>query len=73
MSMRVPCQYAIIQFMPYPETGEFANVGVVLACPQMRYLGARLAPVKRLNGLRTSLTALRLAFIAKHSATSKGT
>ncbi|WP_295913603.1 DUF3037 domain-containing protein [uncultured Xanthomonas sp.] len=47
MIMRVPCQYAIIQFLPYPETGEFANVGVVLACPQMRYLGARIAPPKR--------------------------
>ncbi|QDS15756.1 DUF3037 domain-containing protein [Xanthomonas arboricola] len=47
MSMRVPCQYSIIQFMPYPETGEFVNVGVVLACPQMRYLSARLAPVRK--------------------------
>ena len=24
------CRYAIVQFMPYAETGEFANVGVVL-------------------------------------------
>ncbi|WP_416203741.1 DUF3037 domain-containing protein [Xanthomonas euvesicatoria] len=47
MNMRVPCQYAIVQFMPYPETGEFANVGVVLACPQMRYLGVRIAPYRR--------------------------
>lgn len=47
MNVRVPCQYAIIQFMPYPETGEFANVGVVLACPQLRYLGARVAPHRR--------------------------
>ncbi|WP_343654359.1 DUF3037 domain-containing protein [Herbaspirillum sp.] len=47
MTLRVPCQYSIIQFMPYPETGEFANVGVVLACPQMRYLSARIAPVRR--------------------------
>lgn len=47
MTLRVPCQYAIIQFMPYPETGEFANVGVVLACPQMRYLSARIAPPRR--------------------------
>lgn len=47
MTLRVPCQYAIVQFMPYPETGEFANVGVVLACPQMRFLSARIAPLKR--------------------------
>ncbi len=28
------CRYAIVQFMPYPETGEFANVGVVAVIPQ---------------------------------------
>lgn len=28
------CRYAIVQFMPYPETGEFANVGVIVAVPQ---------------------------------------
>lgn len=27
------CRYAIVQFMPYPETGEFANVGVVAVVP----------------------------------------
>lgn len=28
------CRYAIVQFMPYSETEEFANVGVVLTCPE---------------------------------------
>jgi hypothetical protein len=28
------CRYALIQFMPYSETGEFANIGVLLVCPQ---------------------------------------
>ena len=28
------CRYATVQFMPYPETGEFANVGVIVAVPQ---------------------------------------
>ena len=27
------CRYALIQFMPYSETGEFANIGVLLVCP----------------------------------------
>ncbi len=45
--MRVACQYSIIQFLPFPETGEFANIGVVLACPAMRYLSSRLAPARR--------------------------
>lgn len=26
------CNYALLQFLPYPETGEFANVGVLVAC-----------------------------------------
>lgn len=45
--IRLPCQYAIIRFLPYAETGEFANVGVVLACPATGYLAARLMPIKR--------------------------
>jgi Protein of unknown function (DUF3037) len=36
------CRYAIVQFMPYAETGEFANVGVVLACPQTGYFDFKL-------------------------------
>jgi hypothetical protein len=44
---RYACQYAIIRFLPYAETGEFANVGVVLACPATGYLEARLMPPRR--------------------------
>lgn len=39
---RLACQYAIVRFMPYVETGEFANVGVLLWVPKTRYLGFRL-------------------------------
>ena len=28
------CNYALLQFLPYPETGEFANVGVLVACQE---------------------------------------
>lgn len=28
------CRYALIQLLPYSETGEFANIGIVLVCPQ---------------------------------------
>ena len=31
---KLACHYAIVRFLPYPETGEFANVGVVVACPE---------------------------------------
>lgn len=36
------CRYAIVQFVPYTETGEFANVGVVLACPETGYFDFKL-------------------------------
>jgi hypothetical protein len=36
------CRYAVLQFVPYMETGEFANVGVVLVCPQTGYFGFQL-------------------------------
>ncbi|KRG38551.1 hypothetical protein ARC78_15570 [Stenotrophomonas pictorum JCM 9942] len=47
MKTKVACQYAIVRFTPYAETGEFANVGVVLACPEINYLQGQLAPLKR--------------------------
>ncbi|MCW7540556.1 DUF3037 domain-containing protein [Aquabacterium sp. A7-Y] len=36
------CRYAVVQFMPYSETGEFVNVGVVLTCPATGYFDFRL-------------------------------
>lgn len=39
---RYACQYAIVRFLPYAETGEFANVGLVLVCPANGYFGFRL-------------------------------
>lgn len=44
---RLACQYAVVRFLPYAETGEFANVGVVLACPETGYFGARLLPTNK--------------------------
>ena len=38
----IPCRYAILRFLPYVETGEFANVGVVLMSTAGRYFGFRL-------------------------------
>lgn len=36
------CRYAIVQFAPYTETGEFANVGIVIACPETGYFDFKL-------------------------------
>lgn len=36
------CQYALLRFRPFVETGEFANVGIVLIAPEKRFFGYRL-------------------------------
>jgi hypothetical protein len=41
--MKYACQYAIVRFLPYAETGEFANVGIVLTCPQTGYFDFKLS------------------------------
>lgn len=40
--MKYVCQYAIVRFLPFVETGEFANVGTVLFCPDKRFFGFKL-------------------------------
>ena len=39
---KIPCQYAIVRFAPFIETGEFANVGIVMMAPKARYFGFKL-------------------------------
>lgn len=41
---KYPCQYSIVRFAPFAETGEFANVGLVLFVPTLGQLYYRLAP-----------------------------
>ena len=36
------CRYALLRFRPFVETGEFANVGVVLMAPDAGFFGYRL-------------------------------
>jgi hypothetical protein len=43
---KLACRYAIVQFSPYTETGEFANVGIVLTCPQTGFFGFKLQTKK---------------------------
>lgn len=40
--MKHACRYAIVRFMPYAETGEFANVGLVLMSPTAKFFGFRM-------------------------------
>lgn len=49
---QVACSYAALRFMPYRETGEFANVGVVVWAPEAGFFGHLSNPKlgKRLRG-----------------------
>lgn len=42
--MRAPCSYdyAIIRVVPRVEREEFVNVGVIVSCPALEYLAARI-------------------------------
>lgn len=39
---KIACQYAIVRFAPFVETGEFANVGIIMMAPKQRYFGFEL-------------------------------
>ena len=39
---QIACQYAIIRFAPFIETGEFANIGIIMMSPKHRYYGFQL-------------------------------
>jgi len=39
---KIACQYVIVRFAPFVETGEFANVGIVMISPEHRYFGFEL-------------------------------
>lgn len=36
------CNYALIRFTPYRQTGEFVNVGIVLFCSETNFFDSRL-------------------------------
>ena len=56
--MKYACQYAIVRFLPYAETGEFANVGIVLICPQTGYFNFKLLKhVRRISAFFEELDA----------------
>lgn len=42
--MRKPAayDYAIVRVVPRVERGEFVNVGIILSCPELDFLGARI-------------------------------
>ncbi len=36
------CNYAVLRFLPYPETAEFVNLGVVVHCPLFGFLDMQI-------------------------------
>ena len=50
--------YAIIRVVPFPEREEFFNAGVILFCPQRKFLGARITvDARKLEALAPKLEA----------------
>lgn len=52
MKTRIACNYAVIRFLPYPEAGEFVNVGVVAHSPTTGFFDYRLLPANRISRVR---------------------
>lgn len=44
---RLFAHYTLIRLLPQPDAGEFANIGVVLACPETAFFGFRLMKKQR--------------------------
>lgn len=42
MIKKLACNYTILRFLPYAEPGEFVNLGVALACPDLHWFDYRL-------------------------------
>lgn len=40
---KIPIRYAVVRFQPYPETGEFANIGVIAIDPEKGLFDYKLA------------------------------
>ena len=68
MRENVVYNYNVVRFLPYPETGEFVNIGVVLFCPQLGFFDFRLETgrTKRVTGFFPELerSLLRSALVA---------
>lgn len=50
--MKTLYQYAIVRLLPLAETGEFANVGIVLCAPDTGLFGFQLSPESSNPALR---------------------
>lgn len=42
MKNKLACNYTVLRFLPYPESGEFVNLGIAMACPDLHWFDYRL-------------------------------
>lgn len=42
MIKKLACNFTVLRFLPYTEPGEFVNLGVALACPDLHWFGYRM-------------------------------
>ncbi len=47
MKNNYACNFAVVRFLPYPETDEFVNIGVVMACAQTGQFDYRIETRRR--------------------------
>jgi hypothetical protein len=59
--MNLIVNYAAVGFRPYPELGEFINVGIVAVEARSRYLGYKLIPPQRTRRVSVCFPQLDLA------------
>jgi hypothetical protein len=62
---QVACRYAVVQFVPYLETGEFANVGVAMVCPHTGYFGFKLQNTRKTKRITSFFDELPRAVFAR--------
>jgi len=62
--MKNVCNYSLIRFMPYPDTGEFINLGLALLCPQTGFFDYLLetSKTRRITQFFPELTGHLIAF-----------
>ncbi|PRY30945.1 DUF3037 domain-containing protein [Umezawaea tangerina] len=64
-------EYAVLRAVPRPERGEFANVGVLLYCPELKFLRAKtFVDAQRVKALDPGFDVELLEATLAHLGTS---
>jgi hypothetical protein len=58
MKRKMACNYTVLRFLPYPETEEFVNLGIAMACPDLNWFDFRLE-TRRIERITTFFPELK--------------